>query len=163
MKELGPGGALQRVENGKAGVAEPTREFERPDAVLVHDGVEVDVTAIAAVPQQPLHAPEGEAVESRRALVGDDRSHLAGEFAKVAGKEALVLPVETRRGQKFLAVEIRPDTHLDAFDMLHQDEAFARRREPGEKGDDIASVIQLADERAATFVEFHNVAARTSP
>ena len=33
-------------------------------------------------------------MEMRGAFVGDDRSHLAGQFAEVAGEEPLMLPIQ---------------------------------------------------------------------
>ena len=45
-------------------------------------------------------------------------SHFAGEFAEVPGKEPLVLPVEARRFEEILAVEIGAHAHLNPFEKV---------------------------------------------
>src|SRR4051812_43459317 len=120
MEQARPGRHLQRIEDRIARIAEPAGEFERPDALPVYDGIEIDVAAIAAFAQQWLHASEREVMKALRALIGDNRAHFAGQFAQIAGKETLVLPIETGGLQECLAIEIRPDADFDALDMLHQ-------------------------------------------
>ena len=51
-EERAPAAAVQRVEDREAGIAEAAGELERPDAVLVHDRVEVDVADVAGLAQQ---------------------------------------------------------------------------------------------------------------
>ena len=46
-----------------------------------------------------------------------------GELAEIAGKEALMLPIEAGRLEKVLTVEVRADSHLHPFDEIHQDKA----------------------------------------
>src|SRR4051794_37813220 len=95
-------------------------------------------------------------------VVRDDGAHFAGELAEIAGKEALVLPIETRWAQELLAVEIGADSHLDAFDVLHQDEAlrFIELWQGCEECDDVVAVGELTDEGFRDLIEFRNVAAR---
>jgi hypothetical protein len=57
-EEIGPRRLLQWIENGIARIAESTSEFERPDAVLVDDGVEVDIAAIAVLSEERRHVGE---------------------------------------------------------------------------------------------------------
>src|SRR3954469_2261793 len=100
MKQARPRRRLQRVENRVARITEAAGEFERPDAFLVHDGIEVDIAAIAALAQQRYHPSQCEVMEAPGPLIGDDGAHLAGEFAEVAGEETLVLEVEAGRLQE---------------------------------------------------------------
>jgi hypothetical protein len=82
---------------------------------------------MAMLAQQWLHPSERALEEASGALVGHHRSHLTRELAEVAGKEALMLPIQAGRQQEFVAVEIRAHPHLDAFDKLHQYEARLQR------------------------------------
>ena len=73
--------------------------------------------------QQLLHPAERALEEASGALISHHRAHLASQFAEVSGEEALVLPIEARRQQEFVAVKICSHPHLDAFDEFHQYEA----------------------------------------
>src|SRR5215213_7829837 len=144
-EELAPGGLLERVEQHEARIGEARRELERPDALRVHDGIEVEI-ADMAVPGEKRREPAERALEeSPAALVCDDRAHLAGELALVAGEEALMLPVEARRMEEARAVEIGADAHLDARHMLHQDEARRSLAAAELRGEDGAHVAPVGE------------------
>jgi hypothetical protein len=59
---LRPGGHLKRIEDGKAGIAEATDEFERPNAVSIDDRVQIDVATMLVLSQKgpyPLECSSG--------------------------------------------------------------------------------------------------------
>ena len=51
---------------------------ERPDAFLVHDGVEVDIAAIAILLEERAHLGQCTIGEAFAAGIGDNSFHLAG-------------------------------------------------------------------------------------
>ena len=61
---------------------------------VVDDGIEVDIAAIAIFAEQRGHLAERAIEEALGARIGDDRAHFASELAEIAGKEALVFPIE---------------------------------------------------------------------
>ena len=117
-----PAFLVQRLANRKARIAEAAGEFQRPQPLVVDDHVQVDVAAVAAVPQQRRDLAERRIEQLFRIPVADDGPHLAGQLAEIARKKALVLEVDAGRRQKRLAVEIGADADLDALHMPHQHE-----------------------------------------
>ena len=117
-----PGIDVQRVEDGESRVSEPAGQLERPDPAFVHDGVQVDVPLVPALPQDRREAPQRRLQERPRAAVGDQRPHLARQLSQIAREEPLVLPVEAGRLEKRFAVEVGTHAHLDSRHVLHQDE-----------------------------------------
>src|SRR3954468_17044144 len=101
-------------------------------------------------------------MEVRRAIVSDDCAHLAGELAEIAREEAFVLPVEARRRQKLLAVEVGANAHFNPLNVPHENEALflVELRQTGEERDDISAVIEPAHEALCDFVELHHIAPR---
>src|ERR1700722_3828694 len=100
MKQFAPRGFLQCFEDCVTRISEAACKFERPNPSFIHDGVEVDIAAIATCPEQNGHASKGKVMEAGRAFVSDDRPHLASQLSEVAGKETLVLPIEAGGSQE---------------------------------------------------------------
>src|SRR5581483_1371400 len=94
-KQLWPAAELQGLQDGETRIAEAAGELQRVNPVVVDDGVDVDVPAVAAGAQLRFQATQGFGEERLAASIRYQRPHLAGELAKVAREEALVLPVET--------------------------------------------------------------------
>ena len=148
-EEFGPAIGLEHRKNGIPGVAKPAGELERPDAVGIHHGVQVDVPAVACRREPRLDPRQGGLEELLAPLVSRQRAHLAGELAKVARKEALVLPVEAGGSQELAAVEVSTDAHLHPAQVLHEHEAHRGahgpgRALPGEDGEHVCPVLELA-------------------
>src|SRR5205807_1103366 len=68
---------VQSIENGIAGIAESRGELQRPDAVIVDDGIDVDIAAIARVPEQGRDLGEGRREDRTGTAIGDESSHLS--------------------------------------------------------------------------------------
>ena len=122
-------------------------------SVVVDDGVDVDVAAIAARAQLRLQAAQRLGEESLAPAIGDQGSHLTGELTEVAGEKSFVLPVEAGGAQESRAVEVGADAGLDALEAIHQDQPDCLAGWPAaalqlEIGDEITAVLELADEGA---------------
>src|SRR4051794_6737983 len=83
-----------------------------------------------------------------------DGAHLAGEFTHVVGEEPFVLPVEARRPEEALAIEIGADTGLYALDEIHEDEGAFRGRQSRKECGDVAALSFITDEGVAGRMAF---------
>src|SRR5262245_14047621 len=93
-KQIAPFDLLERLENRVARIAKAASEFEWPDALLVHDRVQIDIAAIPLLSEKWRELRQGLLEEFSTSSIGDDRSHLAREFPEIARKEPFVLPIE---------------------------------------------------------------------
>ncbi len=141
---------MKRAEYREARVTKTARELERPDALVVHDGVEVDVTAVSGFPKQRREARQCAIEHSFGTPVCRDCSHLSRELTNVTRKESLVFPVEIRGTQESFAVEECADSHFDSIDEIHQHERRNFIECPvvtgrAEYGDHVTRIIHLSD------------------
>jgi hypothetical protein len=97
---------VQSGTDGCARVSKSAGKFEWPNAVLVYDGIQIDVSHISASAKLIGHLGES-SIEKRFAVpVGQQSPHFAGEFAQVTIKKLLVFPVDHYGIEEVSSVEV---------------------------------------------------------
>src|SRR5690606_33855818 len=86
-EKLAPMTRLQWLEHREARITEAACELERPYAVLVDDGVEIDVTDMPGFAQQRLERLETKLEQPLRPVECGHCPHLSRQFTHVAGEE----------------------------------------------------------------------------
>lgn len=163
---VGAGGKLpEEVAHGSehaflldadGGIAETAGEFERIDAVVVDDAVEIDVADVTFFGELGLHFEERLVKEAVGLGPEHGGAHFAGGRADVAGKKFFVLEVDVDGGDEFFAVEESADGDFDAGNAALKLEDFDFVGEGAlvgfEHTDDVVAVFFLADKEAALDV-----------
>ena len=138
------------------GIAEAAGEFERIDAVVVDDAVEVDVADVAFFGELGLHFEERLVEEAVGLGPEHGGAHFAGGRADVAGKKLFVLEIDVDGGDEFFAVEEGAYGDFDAGDAALELEDLDFVREGAlvsfQHADDVVAVFFFADEEAALDV-----------
>ncbi len=163
---VGAGGELpEEVTHGSehaflldadGGIAETAGEFERVDAVVVDDAIQVDVADVAFFGELGLHFDERLVEEAVGVAPKHGGAHLAGGRADVAGEKFFVLEIDIDGSDEFFAVEEGADGNFDAGDAALELEDFDFVGEGAfvgfEHADDVVAVFFFADKEAALDV-----------
>ena len=163
---VGTGGELpEEVAHGSehaflldadGGIAKTAGEFERIDAVVVDDAVEIDVADITFFGELGLHFEERLVEEAVGLGPEHGGAHFAGRRANVAGEEFLVLEVDVDGGDEFFAVEESADGDFDSGDAALELEDFDFVGEGAlvgfEHANDIVAIFFFADKETALDV-----------
>src|SRR5258708_2050375 len=155
-KEVADGREHAFLLDADGGITEARSEFERVNAVVVDDAVEVDVADVAFLGELGLHLQKGP-IEKQIGLAPEHGSaHLPGGRPHFAGKKLLVLEVDVDRGDEFLAVEESANGDFDAIDaalQLKHFDLFGEGLLVGlQHANDVFAVFFFPDEQAALDV-----------
>jgi hypothetical protein len=137
-------------------VAEAAGEFERIDAVVVDDAVEIDVADVAFFGELGLHFEERLIEEAVGVAPKHGSAHFAGGRADIAREKFFVLEVDIYRVDEFFAVEECADGDFNtgdpALELEHFDFVGKSSLISFEHSDDVVAVFFLADKEAALDV-----------
>src|SRR5258708_21868397 len=108
-EEVADGGEHAFLLDADGRIAEARSEFERVDAVVVHDAVEVDIADVAFLGELGLHF-EKRAVEEQVWLAPEHGgAHFPRRPPDFAGEKFFVFEVDVDQGEELLSVEESDD------------------------------------------------------
>src|SRR5215472_15850987 len=142
-----------RLLNADRGVTESCSEFERINAIVVDDAVQVDVADVAFLGQLRFHLEQGLIEQVIRPAPEHGSAHFAGGRTNVAGEELLVLEIDVDGIDEVFAVEKGAYRHFHAdhepLELENLDFVGKSSFVGFQHANDVLAVVFFSDEKAA--------------